>query len=76
MAHYLVIYGIVSLVSAVLAMLVAKLKKRSADGWGFTSFLLPPALLILLLLPKNKNIQQEPELSEKDIRKIRDSMWD
>ena len=76
MPKLIVIYGIVSLVSAVLAMLVAKFKGRSADRWGFSSFLLPPALLVLLLLPKNNASAEQRPLTQKEIRDIKSSMWD
>ena len=76
MPKLIVIYGIVSLVSAVLAMLVAKFKGRSADRWGFSSFLLPPALLVLLLLQQNNASTEKPYLTQKDNQDKKRSMWD
>ncbi len=76
MPKLILIYGIVCLASAFLAILVAKFKKRSADHWGFSSFIFPPALLILLLLSKNTAPAEKSALTEKDIRKLKESMWD
>ncbi len=41
------------LLSALLAGLIAYIKNRCVDYWGFFCFAFPPLLLILLLLPKS-----------------------
>ena len=45
--------GIVMIVSGILGALLASMKNRLPNFWGALCFLLPPALLVLLILPKN-----------------------
>lgn len=45
--------GIAMIVSGLLGALVAGMKNRLPNFWGTLCFLLPPALLVLLILPKN-----------------------
>jgi hypothetical protein len=54
MAKVIAIWGLVAIVSAVLAGIVAGLKRRDHSFWAAWSFLFPPMLLILLLMRSNK----------------------
>jgi hypothetical protein len=54
MVKVIAIWGIVAIASAVLAGIVAGIKRRDHSFWAAWSFLFPPMLLILLLTPSNK----------------------
>ncbi|HZT01263.1 MAG TPA: hypothetical protein VFA39_03235 [Steroidobacteraceae bacterium] len=54
MVKVIAIWGIVAIASAVIAGVVAGIKRRDVSFWAAWSFLIPPALLILLLVPSNK----------------------
>jgi len=44
--------GLTMIVAALISFFLAKVKRRNGDGWAFASFLFPPLLIVLLLLPK------------------------
>jgi len=54
MARIIAIWGIVAVASAVIAGIVAGLKRRDHSFWAAWSFLVPPMLLLLLIMPSNK----------------------
>jgi hypothetical protein len=54
MARIIAIWGIVAVASAVIAGIVAGLKRRDHSFWAAWSFLFPPILLILLVMPVNR----------------------
>ena len=65
------IWGIVSIASAIIAGIVAGVKRRNHSFWAAWSFLVPPMLLILLLMPSNKGPRQRrPGLDELEQREI------
>ena len=65
------IWGIVSIVSAIVAGIVAGAKRRDHSFWAAWSFLVPPMLLILLLMPSNKGPRQRrPGLDELEQREV------
>jgi hypothetical protein len=70
------IYGIFSVVASLVAAMLARIKNRSADKWAFSSFLFPPAVLLLLLLGKNNKPLSKNILSEKEKREIKEYMFD
>ena len=76
MPQYVMIIGLVSLLSAVIGALVAMFKRRGADVWGFACFIFPPLLLILILLPKNTEPRQQPKLSKKELEDVKEFLFD
>jgi H+/Cl- antiporter ClcA len=54
MAKVIAIWGVVAIASAIIAGIVASAKRRDHSFWAAWSFLVPPMLLILLLMPANK----------------------
>jgi hypothetical protein len=52
-AKYIAIWGMVSIATAVIAGILAGLKRRDHSFWAAWSFVFPPMILILLCLPKN-----------------------
>ena len=54
MVKVIAIWGAAALVSAVLAGIIAGVKRRDHSFWAAWSFLFPPMLLILLVMPANK----------------------
>ena len=54
MAKVIVIWGVVAIASAIIAGIVAGAKRRDYSFWAAWSFLFPPMLLLLLLMPANK----------------------
>jgi hypothetical protein len=58
MAKVIAIWGIVAIASAIVAGIVASIKRRDHSFWAAWSFLVPPMLLILLLMPSNKGPRQ------------------
>ncbi len=68
MVKVIAIWGIVAIASAVIAGVVAGIKRRDVSFWAAWSFLIPPALLILLLVPSNKG----PRLRRPGIDELED----
>jgi hypothetical protein len=58
MAKVIAIWGIVAIATAIFAGIVAGIKRRDHSFWAAWSFLVPPMLLILLLMPSNKGPRQ------------------
>jgi hypothetical protein len=54
MAKVIAICGVVAIASAIVAGIVASIKRRDHSFWAAWSFLVPPMLLILLLMPSHK----------------------
>lgn len=54
MVKGIAIWGTVAVASALLALLVAGVKRRDHSFWAAWSFMFPPMLLVLLLMPANK----------------------
>lgn len=54
MVKGIAIWGTVAIASALLALLVAGIKRRDHSFWAAWSFMFPPMLLVLLLMPANK----------------------
>lgn len=50
---YIAVAGIVMIVSGILGAFIASMKRLDTSKWGAWCFLVPPALLLLLILPKN-----------------------
>ena len=54
MAKFIAIWGVVAVASAIFAGILASAKRRDHSFWAAWSFLVPPMLLLLLLMPANK----------------------
>jgi hypothetical protein len=54
MVKFIAIWGVVSIASAFLAGILAGIKRRDHSFWAAWSFLFPPMLILLLLMPTNK----------------------
>jgi hypothetical protein len=71
MSTVIAIWGIVSIASAIIAGVVAGAKRRDHSFWAAWSFLVPPMLLILLLMPSNKGPRhRRPGLDELEQREV------
>jgi uncharacterized membrane protein HdeD (DUF308 family) len=58
MVKFVAFYGIAMIVSGILAAILAGVKKRDHSFWAAWSFLFPPMLLILLVIPTNRGPRQ------------------
>jgi hypothetical protein len=69
MVRVIAIWGIVAVVASVLAGIVAGAKRRDHSFWAAWSFLVPPMLLILLVMPSNKGPRpKRPSIDEVEER--------
>lgn len=69
MIKWIVIWGAVAMISAVLAGVLAGVKRRDHSFWAAWSFILPPMLLVLALIPKNQGPKRRrPTLDEEDAK--------
>jgi hypothetical protein len=69
MPKAIAIWGLVSIAAAVIAGIVAGMKRRDHSFWAAWSFLVPPMLLILLVMPSNKGPRpRKPGIDELEER--------
>jgi hypothetical protein len=67
MAKFIAIYGTLMIVSAIAAVIIAGIKRRDYSYWGAVTFLFPPFLLLLILMPRNQGPRpRRPTLDEED----------
>jgi hypothetical protein len=67
MAQFIAIYGSVAVLCSVLAGVIAYIKRRDPSYWIGTSFIFPPAVLMLLLMKKNTGARPtRPSLDSED----------
>ena len=65
MVRVIAVWGVVSIVSSILVAIVAGAKRRDHSFWAAWSFLVPPMLLILLVIPSNKGPRlRRPSIDE------------
>jgi hypothetical protein len=65
--QWIVLWGAVAITASVVAGFLAGIKNRDTSYWIAWSFLVPPFLLWLLLLPRNKGPRpRRPTLDEID----------
>ena len=65
------IYLVSAVVAGLIATIVARAKRRHSGYWMLGCFLFPPLLLLLLVLPKGKNVH-DPERDPFDGKKDED----
>jgi apolipoprotein N-acyltransferase len=66
------VWGVVALVAAITAGIVAAAKNRDHSWWAAWSFVVPPMLLILVFLPRNTGPRpRRPPMDDDD----RDRGW-
>lgn len=63
---YIVIWGLVSLAASLVAGGLAGVKNRDVSYWMGWSFILPPMLIALLLIPSLKEPRPKPRSHEDD----------
>ena len=69
MPKVIAIWGLVAIASAVIAGFVAGAKRRDHSFWAAWSFLFPPMLLVLVLMPRNKDPRpRKPGIDELEER--------
>lgn len=62
-----VVWGLTAIAAAVLAGILAGVKNRDYSFWIAWSFVLPPLVLFLLLLPRYQGVRpRRPSLDESD----------
>ena len=66
MAKVIVIWGLTAFVAAVLAGILAGVKRRDWSFWVATCFLVPPLVLFLALLPAYTVRPKRRSLDEED----------
>jgi hypothetical protein len=63
----IVIWALVAILAAVASGFVAAWKHRNVSFWAAWGFVLPPALLVLLLLPRSRGlVYRAATLDEED----------
>ncbi|MFM9848460.1 MAG: hypothetical protein ACKVP3_15020 [Hyphomicrobiaceae bacterium] len=55
--RWIVIWAAVATLTAIACGFIANAKNRNASMWAAWGFLLPPVLVVLLLLPRNRGLR-------------------
>lgn len=66
MVQFVVIWGLAAIISMVIGGLLAGFKKRDYSFWMAWSFIFPPAIVLLLLLPSLDKRPRRRTLDEED----------
>ena len=65
--RWIVIWAAVATLAAIASGFIAAWKNRNVSAWAAWAFLIPPAPILLLLLPRNQGITyRPPTLDEED----------
>lgn len=64
--QYIAIWGFVALVSSALAGIIASVKNREYSFWMAWSFILPPMVLLLAVLPSRSGPRPQPPAMDRD----------
>ncbi len=70
MVEWIVIWGATALGATAIAGLLAAWKKRDYSFWMGWSFIFPPLIIILALMPKRDRRPRRPTLDEEDAAEI------
>ncbi len=70
MPMVITVWGATALISGILGFLLASAKRRSADFWTAVSFLFPPSLLALLMLPRASDAMVADRHLRKALRRM------
>ena len=70
---FITIYGLASIVAAVVAYMIASAKHRDASHWATIAFLFPPAVLLTLVLRTIPPEHRSAHIVERKIRKYLDA---
>lgn len=63
----IVIWGTIAIASGIIGAILAGVKNRDVSAWSAWCFLLPPAVLVVLLSPKRLGPRpRRPSLDEED----------
>ena len=68
--RWIVVWGAVATLAAFVAGFLAGAKNRNVSAWAAWSFLVPPALIVLLLLPRNQGARARATTFDDDDRQI------
>lgn len=69
MAKFIAIYGGLALICAILGGIVAAVKRRDVSYWMTVCLLLPPSIVMLAMMPKNKGIKpRRPSWDDQEAR--------
>jgi hypothetical protein len=68
--RWVVIWAAVATLSAIACGFVASARNRNASSWAAWGFLVPPALVLLLLLPRNRGLRRSTPTFDDDDRRI------
>jgi hypothetical protein len=72
MAQWIAIYGSIVFVTVAIAAVVAGFKRRDVSYWMTMSFLFPPFVLLLFLMPRNTGPRTRREtMTEAEARERR-----
>jgi hypothetical protein len=67
MGKFVGIYGSIMLLASLTAAVVAGFKRRDWSYWAAIAFLFPPAIVMLILMPKNTGpLRRRPSLDDED----------
>jgi hypothetical protein len=65
---WIVVWGLVAIVSAVLGGIIASYKRRDHSAWAAWCFIIPPLLVVVALLPPNMGPRpQRPSFDQDDM---------
>jgi hypothetical protein len=67
---WVVIWAAVATFSAIACGFIAGAKNRNASTWAAWGFVLPPVLILLLLLPRNRGLRISTPTFDDEDRKI------
>lgn len=67
MVRVIAIWGAVAIAASLMALIVAGMKRRDHSFWAAWSFMFPPMLLVLLVMPANPGPRpRRPSLDEEE----------
>ena len=68
--RWIVIWAAVATLAAIACGFIANAKNRNASMWAAWGFLVPPVLVLLLLLPRNRGMRASTPTFDDEDRKI------